>query len=296
MELLINNLFRDVLPSLTNEEYNGLKEDLLQNGCIDSIKVWNNTIIDGHNRCAICNENNIEFKTEELNFNNDNEAIAWIVKNQTRGPGRNWDNHLEDRNKLIASMFQKRMGKSAGKGKVSARLEIGNIFNLSQESIKKILLKGKRKNRNASQVKKQKVGNGLPVSQPKQEPSIAKNNTNPFADSDILTEESAIKFLTNLNYIIIKESEFETIKSGIIAEHISKKANTKLPLQMKDWILKPEQAIQVVKAGLDTMPDKFTIEDIIIQLAPFKHLTKDEIENTLSICDVVFNNNTYTKI
>jgi ParB-like chromosome segregation protein Spo0J len=42
----------------------------------------NNVIIDGHNRYTICKKHNLPFPTKELEFNNELEALIYIIKNQ----------------------------------------------------------------------------------------------------------------------------------------------------------------------------------------------------------------------
>lgn len=81
-KLVVNEQFADLCRNLTGEEYNQLRENILENGCLDPIVVWNNTIIDGHNRYDICIEENIEFDTIELDFPDEDAAIVWVVNNQ----------------------------------------------------------------------------------------------------------------------------------------------------------------------------------------------------------------------
>jgi len=63
MELKIEEKLRDVLIPLTDEKFTALEEDILRNGCIQPIIIWNGTIVDGHNRYAICQKYGIPFKT-----------------------------------------------------------------------------------------------------------------------------------------------------------------------------------------------------------------------------------------
>lgn len=59
-----------------------MEENIKTNGCQDSLKAWNGTIVDGHNRYKICNENNITFEITEMHFEDRDAAIVWIIKNQ----------------------------------------------------------------------------------------------------------------------------------------------------------------------------------------------------------------------
>lgn len=59
-----------------------MEENIKSVGCQDSIKVWNGIIVDGHNRYKICMSNNIHFEVQEMHFEDRDEAIIWIIKNQ----------------------------------------------------------------------------------------------------------------------------------------------------------------------------------------------------------------------
>lgn len=78
----IDEEFKNLIPKLSDDEIKQLEENILEEGCREPLVIWNNTIIDGHNRYKICTENNIDFKTVEKNFNNRQEAKMWIYKNQ----------------------------------------------------------------------------------------------------------------------------------------------------------------------------------------------------------------------
>ena len=78
----IDEELENLLPKLEVEKYNLLKADIIKNGCINPIIVWNGLIVDGHNRYKICKENNIEFKTKEMNFANKEEAMIWAWTTQ----------------------------------------------------------------------------------------------------------------------------------------------------------------------------------------------------------------------
>jgi len=81
-QLKINPEFKDLIPPLAGEELEGLTQSLISQGCRDAIKVWKNTIIDGHNRYAICQKHNIPYKVAEMRFASKKDAELWIVENQ----------------------------------------------------------------------------------------------------------------------------------------------------------------------------------------------------------------------
>lgn len=81
-KLNINEEFRTLIPPLTQEEYTQLEENLIKEGCRDSLVVWNGTIIDGHNRYKICTEHNIDFSVTEMSFDAEDDVIEWMIRNQ----------------------------------------------------------------------------------------------------------------------------------------------------------------------------------------------------------------------
>ena len=84
MQLRIDPEFESRIPPLTDDEFEQLEENILADGIIISpIIVWGDVIIDGHNRFRIVEKHpHIEFTTCERDFNDRNEALAWICKNQ----------------------------------------------------------------------------------------------------------------------------------------------------------------------------------------------------------------------
>lgn len=82
VNLIIDNEFKNLIPPLSNEEFKGLEENIIKDGCRDALILWNDILIDGHNRYEICNKHNIPFKTTQLNFKDRQAAIEWIILNQ----------------------------------------------------------------------------------------------------------------------------------------------------------------------------------------------------------------------
>lgn len=78
----IDNEFKTLIPPLTAEEYQGLEKSILAEGCRDSLIVWHDTLIDGHNRYEICTKHGIPYKTTSMEFENREKVIEWIILNQ----------------------------------------------------------------------------------------------------------------------------------------------------------------------------------------------------------------------
>lgn len=81
-ELIIDQEFKALIPSLTSEEYNQLEMNLIHEGCRDSLVTWNGILIDGHNRYEICTKNNIKFNAVAKEFQTREDVIEWIIRNQ----------------------------------------------------------------------------------------------------------------------------------------------------------------------------------------------------------------------
>ena len=71
-----------MIPPLQDTEFSGLTKSILKYGCQEPIEIWNNTIIDGHNRHKICKANNIPFEVREMDFSDRSEALVYIIEKQ----------------------------------------------------------------------------------------------------------------------------------------------------------------------------------------------------------------------
>ena len=87
INLKIDPEFQSQIPPLTDDEYNQLEENILKEGkLLSPLIVWNNTLVDGHNRYAILQKHpEIYFSTMPLPFESREEVLAWICKNQLGG-------------------------------------------------------------------------------------------------------------------------------------------------------------------------------------------------------------------
>ena len=82
MQINIDPEFKSLIPPLTAEEYDGLRDSILSEGCRDALVLWGDVLIDGHNRYEICTKHGIPFDTIQMDFGNRDDALAWIIKNQ----------------------------------------------------------------------------------------------------------------------------------------------------------------------------------------------------------------------
>ena len=124
INLKIDPEFQSQIPPLTDDEFKQLEENILKEGkLLSPLIVWNNILVDGHNRYAILQKHpEIYFSTMPLRFENREEAVAWICRNQ-----------LGRRN---LSPEQKRylLGKQYEAEKKAAKIFRGNQYTLAKKS------------------------------------------------------------------------------------------------------------------------------------------------------------------
>lgn len=82
MNVTIDKEFRTLIPPLSEEEFNLLESNCIENGIQDSLKTWNGILIDGHNRYEIAQKHGLGFETEEMEFSGRTDVKLWIIKNQ----------------------------------------------------------------------------------------------------------------------------------------------------------------------------------------------------------------------
>lgn len=85
-ELKTNPELRDFIPPLSGEEKKQLEDSLLKYGYKGApIYIWNDFIVDGHNRYELCRKHNIDYPIEELLLG-DNATIIdvmeWMINTQ----------------------------------------------------------------------------------------------------------------------------------------------------------------------------------------------------------------------
>lgn len=154
--LKVDEQFKQLIPPLTDNEQKQLEENLVNDGCRDPLCVWEDIIIDGHNRYEICTRLGFPFSLQKMYFNNREEVIAWICANQLgrrniseetrryligkryeieknfgiKNPsGRN--QYSENEAKTVISNFKA----SESKGLTAER--IGNEYNIARATVRK---------------------------------------------------------------------------------------------------------------------------------------------------------------
>lgn len=148
-DLNIDKEFKDLISPLSEEEYRQLEENIIANGCLNPIIVWNGFIIDGHNRYEICRKGIpiIHYDIKEMDFSNKHKVKIWIINNQL---GRRNLNSFQ-RGELafqICELIQeqaKENQKSAGGAvpqksaePIDTRKELAKIAGVSHDTIDKV--------------------------------------------------------------------------------------------------------------------------------------------------------------
>jgi len=82
MTLNIDQEYKALIPPLSVEEFAQLESNILRDGCLHPIVTWEETIIDGHNRYAICKKHDLPFKIITMEFHDRDAAMDWMDTNQ----------------------------------------------------------------------------------------------------------------------------------------------------------------------------------------------------------------------
>ena len=82
MQIKINEVLRAYIEPLTESEYAALERSILVEGCRDALVLWQDVLVDGHNRYQICQQHGIPFKvTENTSFQNLDDVKLWMIDN-----------------------------------------------------------------------------------------------------------------------------------------------------------------------------------------------------------------------
>lgn len=82
MTITISEELRAYIDPLTEDEYDALERSLLAEGCRDSLVLWGDLLVDGHNRYGICQKHGIPFNTvQSKNFKTMEDVHLWMIDN-----------------------------------------------------------------------------------------------------------------------------------------------------------------------------------------------------------------------
>ncbi|MFZ4874222.1 hypothetical protein ACL9RI_03985 [Janthinobacterium sp. Mn2066] len=149
MNITINAVLQAYIDPLTDSEYAALERSLLNEGCRDALVLWNDVLIDGHNRYAICRKHDIPFKTiQNTSFESIDDVMLWMIDNHLarRSVSDFQRGVLALRKKEIvaarspapASAVDAPEGESLPKPALSTREEVAKVARLSSNQISQI--------------------------------------------------------------------------------------------------------------------------------------------------------------
>jgi len=120
---VIDSEFQKWLMPLRNEEYDLLEQSILKDGCRESLVLWGNILVDGHNRYHICSIHGIPFTTTSIEFSSREEALDWIIRNQMSR--RNVT--PEQRDYLMGKLYKENKKKWGGNHVAEASVQNDNL-------------------------------------------------------------------------------------------------------------------------------------------------------------------------
>ena len=130
-QIFIDQEFKELIPPLSKDEFKQLEENCISEGIRDALIVWKhpdgrNILIDGHNRYRIAEENDLEYRTEEKEFEDRTDVKLWILRNQLGRRNLNTYNRSVLALQLEPLMLEK------------ARKNQGTRTDISQKSVKSV--------------------------------------------------------------------------------------------------------------------------------------------------------------
>jgi len=153
-QLKIREDFKALIPPLSEDERQCLEDSILEYGCRDALLTWSGWIIDGHNRYEICEGNGIEYRTQEVEFEDEGAVKIWMIRNQFGR--RNLDAYTRAKLAIeLKGLFAAKakenlkiyggnqyedapLQKSANVQKIDTRQELARIAGTSHDTIAKV--------------------------------------------------------------------------------------------------------------------------------------------------------------
>jgi len=80
--IIIDEEFKRILPALDEQTYAWLEENILEYCCREPLVLWNDILIDGHNRYAILTKHDLPVNTVSMEFNSRDDVLIWIISTQ----------------------------------------------------------------------------------------------------------------------------------------------------------------------------------------------------------------------
>ena len=78
--IVVNEELKSYIDPLTPDEHDALERSLLAEGCRDALVLWNDVLVDGHNRYGICQKHGIPFQTvQNPRFRSMEDVHLWMI-------------------------------------------------------------------------------------------------------------------------------------------------------------------------------------------------------------------------
>ena len=80
MNIVVNEDLKTYIDPLTPDEHDALERSLLAEGCRDALVLWNDVLVDGHNRYGICQKHGLPFQTvQNTRFRTIEDVHLWMI-------------------------------------------------------------------------------------------------------------------------------------------------------------------------------------------------------------------------
>lgn len=81
MDIVVLEELKAYIDPLTADEYEALERSLLAEGCRDALVLWNDILVDGHNRYGICRKHGLPFNTvQNTRFQSMDDVRLWMIE------------------------------------------------------------------------------------------------------------------------------------------------------------------------------------------------------------------------
>ena len=81
MDIVVLEDLKAYIDPLTTDEYEALERSLLAEGCRDALVLWNDILVDGHNRYGICQKHGLPFETvQNTRFQSMDDVHLWMIE------------------------------------------------------------------------------------------------------------------------------------------------------------------------------------------------------------------------
>lgn len=81
MEIVVKEELKAYIDPLTADEHEALERSILAEGCRDALVLWNDVLVDGHNRFGICQKHGLPFQTvQNTRFQSMDDVHLWMIE------------------------------------------------------------------------------------------------------------------------------------------------------------------------------------------------------------------------